>query len=437
MKLSLQTHNRISRIAPTVETLLLTAAILGLGFYFFPADPFFINAPFPWIWFASVLVALRYGFGYSLFSVILVAVVFAVTQRYGILPPGFPKVYFVGGLMLTMLCGQFSTLWNQKLRRSTQLNSHSQERLEQISRAYYMLRLSHDRMEQNMITKPVTLRGALTDLRRLLGAHGGELTRENGRSLLLLLAQYCSVESASLHLVADGRADHEPLTSIGNVTGYAANDQLIAMAMEKGVASYSTVAEMSQEAGSRYLVAAPLKASNGVTLGLLLVEKMPFLALNRENLQVLGVLLGYFSDQMFATGVSLDILSVYDDCPPLFAAETVKLARLKRDLGIDSALVSLEMHPHPLRDQILSRLQRQQRGLDYIWTTSKGDSRIIVTLMPFSGMVAIDGYFARISASLQADFELKLTDPAIKTRFALLGEQDTKELYAKMTGRSA
>lgn len=419
--------------AAWLESIVITLVPLGVGFLFFPEDPFLIHAQFPWLWLATVLVALRYDIGFSILSVTLVATVFTIAQKLGYVAPEFPKVFFFGGLMLAMLCGQFRSIWGDRLRRATQLSDHATERLEQISRSYYVLRLSHDRMEQNLITKPVTLRGALTDLRRLLSLHGGELTPDNAKRFLSLLSQYCTLEGASLHLVKGKDLEETPIATIGQTSDFNRNDELVNRALEKGATSYHAINELTVEEKSRYLVVTPLIVSDGKLLGLLLIEKMPFLSLNRENLQVLGVLLGYFADQVYAARSASSILTAYPDCPPEFAAETLKLARMKKDFNIEGALVSIGMMPDPRREEVFARLQRLQRGLDYLWRTTSGDVEMIVTLMPFAGRVSVEGYLARISLTVKNDFDMKFDSPVFKIRSALITDDDVMRLFKEIT----
>ena len=409
---------RLRVVMPWVESLALTAIPLAIGLGFYPEDPFTIHAPFPWIWLGAVLVALRYGIGYSLVPLIVNVAAFYLAQRQGLVAAGFPKVFFIGGVMLTMLCGQFSTLWNARLRRATQLSDHAEDRLEQLSRAFYVLRVSHDRMEQNLIIRPVTLRGALIDLRRLLAIHGGELNSDIAGRLLSLLSQYCSIECAAIHRLDGRHLEHTPVAVIGTTSPPVSSDELVRRVFEEGATSYHAVSELSSDEQSRYRVVAPLRVSDGRTLGMLLVEKMPFLALNRENLQVLGVLLGYFADQTHAAVTAGAILTAWPDCPPIFAGEVIKLARLRKEFGIESSLVAIAMGSDPRREQVISRIVRLQRGLDYLWRTHIDDREFVITLMPFAGTVAVEGYLARIGTLLENDFGIPLDPPLISTRTA-------------------
>ena len=161
-----------------LEALLMTAGVLAMGYYFNRSDPFLVHGSFPWIWFAPLLIALRYGIAPGMVTVISICLTYLAMLKLGMLTGDFPTTYMLGGVLITLICGQFSTLWDQRLRRANQLSSHAGERFEQLSRAYFMVRLSHDRLEQNLISRPVTLRDAMMDLRMLLAVRGGELDKE-------------------------------------------------------------------------------------------------------------------------------------------------------------------------------------------------------------------------------------------------------------------
>jgi hypothetical protein len=73
----------------------------------------------------------------------------------------FPRLYFLGGFILVLLTGEFSGLWMRRVRRAETLSNYLDERLERLTEQYYLLRLSHDRLEQELLTRPLTLRDAL------------------------------------------------------------------------------------------------------------------------------------------------------------------------------------------------------------------------------------------------------------------------------------
>ena len=75
-----------------------------------------------------------------------------------------------------------------------------------VSYTHLLLRLSHDRLEQDLIGRPMAMRDALSTLHSLIrdepGAAASPLPGAQG--LLRLLAQYCQLEIATIHSAADG-----------------------------------------------------------------------------------------------------------------------------------------------------------------------------------------------------------------------------------------
>ncbi len=370
-----------------LETACITAAILAAGYFFNGHDPFFCTTAFPWLWFAPLLISLRYGLAPGIFSVSLITLLMLLMSRDGRLPYPFPSHYLLGGLLLTMISGQFSTVWRQRLRHAERLSEHAVERAQQISRAYFMVRLSHDRLEQNLISKPVTLRQAMVDLRFLLVRHTGKISQEVATELLAILAHYCHLDSAAIHLVDNGRIHKNPVAACGKGAPFDSQDILLTSAMEKGNTSYQSVATIPPDGQrSHYLVVSPMCSSSGEVLAVLLVSEMPFMSLNRENLQILGVLLSYCVENAFATQKGAEVLAVFPSCPPAFASDLIKMHRLNRDLGIDSTLAILHVHPNPRENEVVASIEKAQRGLDHIWSLQTAAGNVLLTLMPFSGV---------------------------------------------------
>lgn len=402
------------------ETLFLTFLIPVAGILLRKGDPLFIHAEFPWLWFGPLLVALRYGIAPSLVSVSLLALLWFGLFFSSLLEGLFPLHFMLGGALLSLIAGQFSSIWSTRLRRSDQLSRHASERFQQLSRAYFMVRHSHDRLEQNLVSRPVTLRQAMMELRRLLAEGGGALSGELSGELMVILAHYCSLSSAAIYGVQGGQLDQKPLAQCGQGAPRYPDDLLLQSAIESGTTAYQAVNRLTAEQQSSYLVAAPIRTSNGLLLGVLLVSDMPFMALHRETLQILGVLLAYVADHVEAAGIARTLITVYPDCPTVFGAELVKMVRLKRDLDIVSTLVVINLHPGPRLDELCQILERQQRGLDHSWRRDLGWGVQFVTLMPFSGPAAMEGYQARLNEVLKLQFQLSLESEGIDFRYALV-----------------
>jgi Na+/proline symporter len=145
-----------------LEVVAITLGAITLGMFFQRDNPFQVGSEFHWIWLAPVLVALRYGVVPGIVSSLILIAAWKLIMLLGQQHENFPEQFFLGGLILTMICGEFSAAWSSRLRRAEETNRYLDERLGRITSRHLLLRLSHDRMEQEILTKPVTLRDALS-----------------------------------------------------------------------------------------------------------------------------------------------------------------------------------------------------------------------------------------------------------------------------------
>ncbi|MDK9716440.1 MAG: PelD GGDEF domain-containing protein [Trichlorobacter sp.] len=415
---------RFPRLIVWLETLGLTLLIPLVGTVLNRDDPFFVKAEFPWLWLGSLLVALRYGIAPALSSVSLVMLLWFGAVIAGLVSGAFPLHFMLGGVLLALLAGQFSTSWSTRLRRSDQLSRHASERFQQLSRAYFMVRHSHDRLEQNLVSRPVTLRQAMMELRRLLVEKGGVISPELAGELMVILAHYCSLSSAAIYAVRHGVPDLVPLAQCGQGAPCLPDDLLVRSALESGTTAYQAANRLGGSQHSSYLAAAPLCSSSGHLLGVVLVSDMPFMALHRETLQILGVLLAYAADHVEAAATAKSVTTIYPDCPTVFGAELIKMIRLKRDLDIVSTLVVINLPPGPQLDELCQVMERQQRGLDHGWRRDLGWGVQFVTLMPFSGPAAMEGYQARLNEVLKGQFKITLQGAGISLKYAVVSADE-------------
>jgi hypothetical protein len=147
---------------------------------------------------------------------------------------------------------------------------------------------------------------------------------------------------------------------------------------------------------SRYLIAAPLTGPDGARHGLLVVERMPFFALNDETLQTLALMLGYYSDGLDARATARPVLEAVPDCPLEFGFELQRLWRIRREAHVKSAIVALAFAPRDGYEDLPYAIRRQQRALDVTWMIESGPHRALATLMPLAALSGAEGYLARI-----------------------------------------
>lgn len=398
-----------------LEAGLICAAALACGLWLDPADPFGRNAQFPWLWLAPALLAMRYGTSIGIIATLMLLVAWfgLIDLRLQDVDPvrSFPDRFFLGGLTLVLICGQFSDVWNARSRRLRAVNAYLDERLNTLTKNHFLLRLSHERLEQDLLAKPLTLRETLQRLRGEADAAAAAAgLASDGRlagvdEFIRLLGQSCQLEIAAVHaLDAHGLPLPAPHAVLGAPGALALDDPLLRYSVEQGSLAHVQADGAPQRLrdGSRYLICAPLMPSRGPAVGLLVVEKLPFFALNDDLLKLLSVLIGYYADGLQAASVSGDVMAMVPGCPPALALDLVRLHRIRSEVGIESALVALVFERSDVALDIYEQVRRTRRGVDLAWELSSPGHKAILTLLPLAGEAAVEGYLRRIESAIMS-----------------------------------
>lgn len=435
----------VARPFAIVETVAFVALVAAAGRLFSPQDPMLLQAGFPWLWFAPLVVALRYGTLLGLFGGALMAAAWKLDY-----PPGttWPMMLFAGGMLQTVIAGHFGDTWGHRARRASTLNDYLNERLVAITNSHYLMRLSHERLEKDLLSKPTTLRDSITELRRLsIGeARDGAIDEAvrprslpGAAGMLEFVAQVSQIEVGAVFPVRGDRPAPEAVAHVGEAFALVADDDLVVHALQtKRIAHLrGEGADTDADAArSEYLVCAPLVSAGGEVIALLAIRRMPFLSLNFDVLQLLLVLLAYYADGVEHASVARDILATVPGCPYDFALDLGRLARLQRDAGIASSLVALAFPRGEDGDSLFEHVLRRRRALDLMWPLQTASHSVVVNLMPATDTTGVDGYLARIESSLGAQFGLDMERAHIGVHTLHLGALEPGAALQRLLKRS-
>lgn len=444
---SLSPWNAALRI---LEAALFIALALLFSFWSTPTDPFGLASQFPWIWIVPAVLAMRYGTGIGIISVVLLLASWLVWSY--LFPSGsgkaFPQVYFLGGLVLTLLCGQFCEVWNARSRRLSAINSYLDERLTMLTKKHFLLRLSHERLEQDLLSKPLTLRESLERMQALTmnQAVSADNPLPAANAFMQILVQSCQLEVAALHPCDQhGKVQPQALATLGQVAPLDLSDPLLLYCLEqKKLAHVQTIA-MPHQQSSRYLICAPLKNFDDSIFGVLVVEKLPFVALNDDMLQLLSVLVDYYADGVQMSGAAHEIVAEVPGCPPDLATDIVRLHRLKNNTDIDSALVALVLDDDENSRDMFEQIKRLKRAADVVWEISAdapsnptpNRRNVLITLLPLAGSAAVEGYLMRIEDVMQAQFGGKFLASYAQIHTEHMGSDSPVQMLKKLVQRCA
>ncbi|MDA8382931.1 MAG: hypothetical protein M0037_07735 [Betaproteobacteria bacterium] len=390
-----------SNLMVWTEVLLLPIIGVALAAWLNDATPFTVSR-YPWLWLIPLFLGLRHGLAAAAAASFSLAVASIASHRLGLAGEAPPLIHLVGGAFAALGAGQYSSRWRQQLGAALARTDYTEERLESLTRTFFITRLSHDRLEEALITQPATLRGAMEALRPL-GAESPEgISPAGADALLQLLAHYCRFEAAALHLYHNGRLNDEAIAGLGPSMPLSRTDPLLAFALEDDQAAYRSVDELEDPAGD-YRAVFPVVDAARERLGMLVVRDLPLLALTEENLTVATAMLQYFADESWAAAQSATLRQRAPDCPAEFAHELIKLQHLHDKSGVRSTLIALRARDPQAQTFLLEAIYEMRRGLDLYWRLPSGAGHpSMLILLPLAGPATARGFLERIAGLLRA-----------------------------------
>jgi polysaccharide biosynthesis protein PelD len=412
-----------------VETVLLSVLLFFLARWFNPGDPFSLRGPIPWLIFVPVFCSLFFGLLYGILSLLIY---FAMLLRHEALHLMnlVLREYLAGSLGLTLLAGLFSSYWTTRIRQVEHLNDYVREHLESLSRDYYLLRISHERIEQSYIIKPLSFRDAFIQIEQQI-AKRGKLDAASAEALLHIFSQFCSINDAALCLYEGTNKESYPLAYLGKPFPINLDDALVKPSLQGKHSSYIAVNHLGQSHQSDYLAVIPLIDTQQQLKGLIVIKAMPFWTLTHDNLEVLSVFAAYFIMKLEIIQSAEPLIKEFPSCPPEFLKEFRSLVYLKKVHNVNSSLACVLVPASSQQNNIVYNLEQQKRALDYIWTQSLKGAKLFITLMPLTGLEGMLGYKQRIAALLKSDFGLVLNQEGLNFRFQQLnGQSSVEQLHA-------
>lgn len=401
-----------------LETPLITGLLLAICFWASPDDPLFINS-FPWPILAPLLLGVRYGFLHALISsCIIIGAVLLMRSSGSPVYAELPASYIIGMLVSSMVVAEFRDLWSRRLQRLQMANEYRQYRLDEFTRAYQVLRISHDRLEQRVAASEQSLRSSLLLLRQRAQelSDKGALLAPMAESILAVLAQYGSFNAAALYPVDDeGKLKGKPLAVLGEMRGLDSNDLLVQMCLEKGdvVSVREALVEQGKDGALSSLQACiPLIDAQDRLLAIVAIKSMPFFAFNDRTFSLLALLGGHVADLLQSDPQALHLASPDEQ----HFSQHVKRARLDAEQHeLPASLMFIELHEPD--EPLLKALQDSQRGLDLQIQLQNDRGHVcVLILMPLTDAQGMHGYQKRLQQLLVERFGPTTTLQSLQAR---------------------
>ena len=390
------------------ETVTLTGLAVVAGGVIQPGDPFFLDSSYCWLTFAPLLAGLRYRLAAGIGSAAMLCALMGGAHHAGIALAGgsLPLQGMLGLTLVGIAAGQMGAIWRRRVGRAQLNERYHRLRLDEFTRSYHLLLQSHRSLERRVIGEFYPLEHALTDLRdawleRELADAGLESIAER---VVLLFEQFGNVEVGAVYPVSEGSLGAEPAAACGRPRPVREDDPLIREVLEH--AETTTITAEAPRATSRLLVAVPLADLRGRLHGVVAIERMPFVALERERVRELSILGSYVGSLL---GGFRGTPGQGERSAAEFARELSAFAELGRRFGLVSSLAGVSVATGGNREIIARRIEQTIRNLDRGHVArDRNGAPVVLLLLPATTPEMFEGFRTRLQQRLEE--ELGITD---------------------------
>lgn len=420
---------RENTLGAWLETVILSLAVIALGFLFSPHDPLLASADFPWMVFAPLLIAVRYGFLPGLLSAGIFVIGLLATSI--IQHSALPTSYLIGMLLATFLVGEFRDIWHKKLMTLYMANEYRQYRLDDFTRSYRLLQVSHDALERRIAGSNRSLRSTLLLLRRAL-QDAPTNKRHDLASIaeqaMQIFSQYGAFTAAGLYRVDPAlRLDINPLVTLGNMPLLDSSDVLLKACL-KTKQSVSIRDQLLHQGAnpSQLQVCIPLLDTEQHWFGILAIQQMPFFALTEQTLNLLTLLAGHVADLMQSDDKALQL---HNPQAQHFSQHLQRSFLDCQSHQLNAALFAFELNE--TNATLRQLLEQSQRGLDMQLPiiSNRHGHYVLLVLLPLTSEKGAAGYLERITGLVQQQYpEQELSQLQVTVRRLQLDQAELTDL---------
>jgi hypothetical protein len=391
-----------------IETIIIVGVYLVVGYAIDPNDMCILNANISYILILLAVITLFHGFENGMLSLAIIALAIWLTY------PTFQYIEFLVALLMTMIFSEFHYYWTQKIKSAEVNSEYRGTKLDELSKAFYTLKISHDQLEKNYVIKPMSIRNSIEHIM----SGNNEIDNDDDisdkrrayyKNFLLLLEKSFNVNSAAIVYKVDESTKEYitrqnsdivfKTTSEGMDIDALFGDHLVDKAIERGTAIYISDAlgepTVNIDKNSQYLAAIPAM-HKGKAVAVLVIKKMPFMSFNREILTSLSILLEYFTVETRKK----DILCVRKELCVIkdegFRFEYYRLKNLHDNYKVNSIVLVLHINNELQAIRIYEKVEKMLRSLDLVTIVKENNFYYITLLFPLHDKAAALGYVNRL-----------------------------------------
>lgn len=403
-----------------IETIIMITMYLSIGYLVDSKDICMLDSDVSFILILLAIITLFHGFENGILALIILAL--AMWLMY----PVFAYIEFLVALMMTFIFSEFHYYWGQKIKKAEIQANYRGTKLDELSKSFYTLKISHDQLEKNYVIKPMSIRNSIEYIINQKDVIDQDESIKDKKeayfnNFLSLLEKSFNVNSALIIHKKDTNDENAYLDVENSIFSYSPlsekrtpniilEDFLVDKAISRKTAIYisndfgepTTINDIN----SLYLAAIPALDANKVT-SVLVIEKMPFMAFNRENLTSISILLEYFSIEIakkeFLSNEN-ELTLVEDEA---FQYEFERMKYLYKKFDVNSIILVIRIDNELQATRVYEKIKKMLRSLDMVTLVKNNDFYYITLLFPLHDKAAALGYLNRLLFTLKEEKDKK------------------------------
>lgn len=368
-----------------LETFFIVSIYLLFGYILNSHDICILNGQFSYILIILSIITLFHGFENGMLGVGIIA--FAMWYFY----PSFNYVVFLSTLMMILILSEFHYYWTKRIREAEANAQYRNVKLNELSRAFYSLKISHDQLEKNYVTKPMSIRNSILSIKEM---NGDQKEKFNSFLKLLEISFNVSVGSIAYKNETDSKKNTFIIIAKTDdaLSDIQLNDQLIEKALEMKKPVFISNDNIKQ---SKYIAVIPTLQQDNV-IGILLIEKMPFMSFNRETLTSIAIISEYFFNEIKKENVLMQDNRLQAISDEEYKYEYFRLFNLYKLHKIDSTSLVIKVNSELLAIKLYETIDKLLRSLDMVTLIEHKYLFYISILFPLADKAVSIGFLDRL-----------------------------------------
>ncbi len=417
---TIEEKTRITRVLNSLqkyayfETFIIFALFFSISYLINPHDICMLNSKASVLMILLTIVTLFHGFENGFLSLGI------ISAFMWFFYPIFPYLDFLVLLMMTLIFSEFHYFWTTKIKAAQIQSAYNTVKLDELSKAFYSLKISHDQLEKNYVIKPMSIRNSIEKIIALNKNSSSETDIDANNKLyyenfLTMLAKSFSVVSARVLYIKQDSQEKELthkntlVSKNSNSKTYTTEELLADTLVDKSLTKKQPI-YVSDDLGtpsqqgqvSNFIAVIPSVIDEKV-ISLLIIDEMPFMSFNKENLTSIAILLEYFSLEI----LEKNRLELHDEIPIVsdkkFRYEYSRMQYLYQKFNVDSILLVLRINNELQTLRVYEKIRKMLRSLDLVTLVEYEGLYYVTLFFPLHDKSAALGYLNRLNNSLDEE----------------------------------